>query len=203
MGLSNEERGIYITLVAFTWANGPLKNDLEVINSIVQGGDATKLVLARFFEANEQGKLHDPWLEEQRKGAEEAYEKKKRQTAPATAARKASATAAREAQTEPLRDRNVNVTSTEVEVEVEVEVEIEREQEKNEKQNQTVEVEVSNVPRFAPSLVKALPIGEGTSRPAPDSDEEKRRLVREARELKNKAEMAAWREKRKASQETA
>ena len=127
VGLTNEQVGIYVKLLAYTWAYGPQPNDLKVINSIVQGGEATEVVLARFFDTNEQGKLYEPSLDVLRIESLESAEINRKRTAAATAAAqaaKAAKAAAKEARaakakaklavTEPSRNRHDAVTGTEL-----------------------------------------------------------------------------------------
>ena len=144
VGLTNEEVGIYVKLLAYTWAYGPQPNDLKVINSIVQGGDVTELVLARFFETNEQGKLCEPSLEVLRNESIEVAEMNRKRTAAATAKRKE----------QPLRDRDDNVTWTEIEVEVEVEKDSQSDS------NPKLDVKENTPARAASPLAQEKPLDE-------------------------------------------
>ena len=65
VGLTNEETGVYIKLLAYFWAYGPQPNNVDVIKSIVGGGNV-ELVLARYFETDQNGKLYEPLLQELR-----------------------------------------------------------------------------------------------------------------------------------------
>lgn len=69
VGLTNEEVGMYIKLMAYSWSN-PLPNKPAVVASVV-GGDAS-VVIQRFFEEDESGMLFDTRLRELK---DEAIEK--------------------------------------------------------------------------------------------------------------------------------
>jgi uncharacterized protein YdaU (DUF1376 family) len=168
IGLTNEQVGIYSKLQAYTWAYGPLPNDLKVINSIVQGGEATELVLARFFRTNQNGDLYEPSLEVLRDESLELAEMNRKRTAGATAKRRESS-----------RERYVAVTSTEVEVEVETD----REKDSNSDSEAKLDVQASSPPRAAVSLVEdKIPIVlSGHTNPNKITDPEKLARLQEAR----------------------
>ena len=103
IGLPNQDVGAYIKLLSYSWVNGPLPNNPKVLSSIAGKRDV-ELITARFFEVNEDGKLYDPRLEDQRVKAAGILEANRKRTEKASENRWKDS---------PSRRRDESVTATE------------------------------------------------------------------------------------------
>jgi uncharacterized protein YdaU (DUF1376 family) len=142
VGLPNQAVGAYIKLLSYSWVNGPIPNDPQVLASIAGKGNMV-LITARFFEVNKDGKLYDPRLEALRVDAADKLEANRKRTAKASANRWSHPSPSPDASVTETEDNDKDKETTEHKITGH-----------SEEKTRQVEERTGNRPDVAPTLHK-------------------------------------------------